>query len=127
MTTIGIIGTRRRDSEEDFLEVERVFLRFYKDGDIICSGLCPRGADRFAVILQQKYETKYIWYPADWSFGRFAGFLRNTDIAKTSDILIARVHPDRRGGTEDTIKKYLQMQKNSLIIINDKTQLDEFF
>ena len=130
MKTIGVIGTRRRDTEEDFLEVEKVFFRFYKPGDIICSGLCPRGGDRFAVILQRKYNLKYIWYPADWKrYGKRAGFLRNTDIALTSDILIARIHPDRTGGTEDTIKKFIKFKGNdlNLRLIYDKSPLDEIF
>lgn len=37
---IGVIGARIRDSEEDFKEVEKIFLRYYSEGDIICSGLC---------------------------------------------------------------------------------------
>lgn len=118
MITIGIIGTRRRDTNTDFLLVEEKFLKFYDEGDIICSGLCSKGGDRFAVILSQKYNTKTIWFPADWKrYGKGAGYIRNTDIAKNSDILIACVATDRKGGTEDTIKKYLKFGKRQLILV----------
>ena len=115
---IGIIGSRRRDSEEDFLKVEMAFIDIYRSGDIICSGLCPKGGDRFAVILAKKYETETLWYPADWRrYGKVAGMIRNTYIARDSDILIACISDDRTGGTEDTIKKYLKAGKTNLILI----------
>ena len=65
MKVIGIVGTRRRDSEEDFKIVEKEFLKIYERGDVICSGLCGKGADRFAVLLSKKYNTKTLWFPAD--------------------------------------------------------------
>jgi len=115
---IGIVGSRRRDSEADFLKVEAAFIDVYKSGDIICSGLCPRGADRFAVVLSKRYETETLWHPAEWEkYGKGAGFKRNLYIARDSDVLIACVAPDRKGGTEDTIEKYLKMGKKQLILV----------
>lgn len=112
MKTIGIIGTRSRDSKEDLIDVEVEFIKHYKKGDRICSGLCQKGGDRFAVILSQKYFTPTLWFPAEWDrFGKAAGFIRNTDIARESDILIACISDDRKGGTEDTIRKFLQRGK----------------
>ena len=127
MKVIGIVGTRRRNSEQDFARVENEFLKHYQHGDIICSGLCSLGADRFAVILQKKYKTKYLWYPGIGD--KYAKFERNTLIAERSDILIARVHPDRKGGTEDTIRKFLNIHKKpyNLILIHDLTTLDNIF
>ena len=118
MAIIGIIGTRSRDTEKDFQAVKKAFLEVYRPGDVICSGLCPKGGDRFAVILAQEYQTDTMWFPAEWNkYGRGAGFRRNIDIARESDILIACVAKDRKGGTEDTIKKYLGMRKRQLIIV----------
>lgn len=114
---IGIIGTRRRDSLQDFKIVENAFLKVYKPGDTICSGLCSKGGDRFAVILVQKYKVEPLWFPANWKLGRHAGFLRNTNIAKSSDILIACVSEDRTGGTEDTIKKFINFGKKDKLIL----------
>jgi hypothetical protein len=58
---IGVIGTRRRDELEDFDLVHGEFRLHYHLGDSICSGLCSKGGDRFAVILSQLYFTDYIW------------------------------------------------------------------
>jgi len=116
--TIGIIGTRRRNSYKDFQLTEQQFLKIYNPNDIICSGLCPKGGDRFAVMLSKQYKIQSLWFPANWEkYGRSAGFIRNDDIAKHSDILIAVVSNDRTGGTEDTIKKYLKLGKTNLILI----------
>jgi hypothetical protein len=57
-------------------------------------------------------DDKYgLIFPANWKkFGRRAGFVRNTDIAKISTKLIAEVAEDRKGGTEDTISKFIKFQ-----------------
>lgn len=116
--TIGIIGTRRRNSFKDFQLTKHQFLKIYNPGDTICSGLCPKGSDKFAVDLSKELDAKVLWFPADWEkYGRAAGFIRNRDIAKHSDILIAVVSDDRGGGTEDTIKKYLKLGKTNLILV----------
>jgi hypothetical protein len=117
MKTIGIVGTRDRNTINDFVLVEFAFFKIYEPGDRICSGLCPKGGDRFAVMLAEKYNTPKLWFPADWSLGKHAGFLRNTDIAENSDWLIACVKADRLGGTEDTIRKFNKMGKGNQLII----------
>ena len=109
MAVIGIVGTRRRDSRQDFLQCEKSFLEIYKDGDEIVSGGCPKGADAFAERLADKYSIEIVLFLAEWSkYGRAAGFIRNGDIASLADYLIACVADDRTGGTEDTIKKFLK-------------------
>ncbi len=122
MKTIGIVGTRSRDSDQDFEIVRERFKELYKYGDRICSGLCPKGADRFACILDSKYRKfllKPLWFPADWdAYGKVAGFIRNTHIARESDILIACVSVNRKGGTEDTINKFIKFHsKDNLYIV----------
>jgi len=118
--TIGIVGSRRRHNSDTFEAIEREFNKFYVPGQtIICSGLCPQGADAFAVTLSNRYTTGKLWFPADWKrYGRGAGFMRNTYIAQYSDILIASPAPDRKGGTEDTIKKFVGLKgKDNLILV----------
>lgn len=106
---IGIVGSRSRDSSRDFLAVHKQFKEIYMDGDWICSGGCSAGGDAFAYRLHQDYVTPYLEFPAFWKkHGKVAGFLRNTDIAKAADVLIACVSEDRTGGTEDTVKKFIK-------------------
>lgn len=121
MKTIGIIGSRRRNAPEDFLKVQEAFCQIYEEGDRICSGLCPRGGDSFAVTLKQIWDAPYVWHRAKWrdeknNYRRWAGFERNTNIAYDSDILIACVAADRKGGTEDTIKKFKKFHGYGKII-----------
>jgi hypothetical protein len=109
MKRIGIIGSRARDTEHDFLCCVDQFLRIYEEGDIIVSGGCKTGGDNFAEVIAEAYcEKKPIIYHANWNiYGKGAGFIRNTDIANESDILIAMVTKDksRCKGTMDTVKK----------------------
>lgn len=107
MRIIGIVGSRKRDAKCDYELTEKKFLDIYQEGDTIVSGGCPQGGDRFAEIIAKKYGlTITIHYP-DWKkYGRGAGFVRNTKIAYANK-LIACVAADRKGGTEDTIKKFI--------------------
>lgn len=118
MKWIGIIGTRRRNTKKDFYKVEEVFWENYEDGDGIVSGGCPKGGDAFAHYLHKKHSIPYLEFPADWKHhGKAAGFIRNTDIAGNSDILIACVSLDRTGGTEDTIRKFLKSNESERLIL----------
>lgn len=116
---IGVVGTRRRDSDIDYEMVSEKFFEVYEEGDIICSGLCPKGADRFAVIIHETYCIPCLWFPANWEkYDNKAGFIRNTPIARFSDVLIACVAGNRLGGTEDTIEKFIKFHgEDNLILV----------
>jgi hypothetical protein len=115
---IGIVGSRRRDGNEDYKAVLDAFLSIYEPGDWICSGGCPKGGDRFAERLHRNYSTPYLVFPANWSkYGKRAGFVRNKDIAKFSDVLIACVAIDRQGGTEHTIREFQKMHNDRKVIL----------
>jgi len=116
---IGIVGTRRRDVGSDLYLIIKEFDKIRKKDKnvVIVSGLCPKGGDKFATMLYQKHETDKLWFPAEWSLGRHAGFVRNTEIARWSDYLIAVVSPDRKGGTEDTIKKFTRFHGHDNLVI----------
>jgi hypothetical protein len=116
---IGIVGSRRRDTAEDlFLIINEVNnIQGPKDKIVIVSGLCPNGGDRFATLIYQRLKTNKLWFPAEWSIGRHAGFVRNTEIARWSDYLIATPASDRKGGTEDTIKKFTRFHGHDNLVI----------
>jgi len=119
MKYIGIIGSRRRDHYKDYNKVVEKFDEIYKEGDWIVSGGCPKGGDHFAEkIAKNKGVPIIIFYPNWGKYGKGAGFVRNTSIAEQSDILIACVTVDRKGGTEDTVKKFLKdKSQNHLFIV----------
>jgi hypothetical protein len=118
MKWIAIVGSRRRKSKQDFKKVKKAFFDIYSPGDYIVSGGCPDGADNFAEKIAKRNGIPIFIIYANWKMGRHAGFVRNTTIAKYGDKLIACVAPDRTGGTEDTIDKFLtQKEKDDMIIV----------
>lgn len=118
MNVIGIVGSRRRNTDMDYAIVEHTFFRVYRDGDSIVSGGCPKGGDDFAEELSKLYRIPIkIHYPEWDKHGKVAGFIRNTFIAKDADILIACVADDRKGGTEDTIKKFIKFHGDTNLIL----------
>ena len=116
--TIGIIGSRRRNGEEDYDKVLAAFLKIYKEGDTLVSGHCPEGGDLFAEHIAYGLNIPIKLYPAEWGkYGKAAGFKRNGIIAESADVLIACVAKDRTGGTEDTIRKFKKLGKTDLILV----------
>lgn len=120
---IIIIGSRRRNEIGDYNIVYKEFKKWYENGDVIVSGGCPKGADHFAEIIAEKMgmtedngqliihkpdpksipangSPRYKW--AEWYYKR------NTVVAKEAEpntVVIACVSPNRKGGTEDTLRK----------------------
>lgn len=124
MKKIGIIGSRRRDNPAAYKLVEQKFREIYEEGDWIVSGGAKKGADRFADQISNKFGVPRLIYPPNYTkYGSPAAlFIRNTDVANKSDVIIACVvHPEdgltevvirKKGGTEDTIRKYLKFHSN---------------
>jgi hypothetical protein len=121
MKVIGIIGTRRRDTKEDYkLVLEALGNVIESDDYEIVSGGCPEGGDRFAEIIAKKYQMTIKIHYAKWNkYGKSAGFRRNSLIARDADILIACLPSDgsKSKGTEDTISKYEALGKPKAIIV----------
>lgn len=127
---IGIVGSRRRNSVEDFNLVNdkfcEIILYLGNDENVsIISGGCPSGGDAFAEKIASHYKLPIIIHYPDksklkshsrWEYTKI-NYERNTIIAKESDILIACVAVDRKGGTEDTIKKFLKFGKTELYLV----------
>lgn len=116
--TIGMVGSRRRDTLLDYHLCEEAFFKVYNKGDRIVSGGCPKGGDRFAEIIAKRYGITIVIHYADWNGpdGKRAGFVRNSDIAQECDVLLALVALDRTGGTEDTIKKAVALGKQIILL-----------
>ncbi len=134
MKKIGVVGSRRRNSQEDFTLVEAAVLRILEPGDSLVSGGCSKGADRFAEQIARKHHLEIEIFPANWQnpdcpperrrpradgswYDPQAGFARNGLIARASDVLIACVAQDRTGGTEDTIRKFRQMYPDRPVLL----------
>jgi hypothetical protein len=118
---IGVVGSRRRNSEVDYDKVlfEVNVCAYHYNQDIgLVSGGCGAGADKFAEHISKHYGYDITIHRPDYhKNGRIAPFIRNELIAKESDILIACVAADRKGGTEDTIRKFKKHHPEGKLII----------
>lgn len=124
MKYIGVIGTRRRDTEEDLAKVRGAVFKIFERGDIIVSGGCEHGGDRFAEILAGELEHKPILFLPDKSkldpvllkknprvAYAIINYARNGLVTDKVNYLIACVALERTGGTEDTIKRFTKKCK----------------
>jgi len=126
MKKIIIIGSRRRNEPADFQAVYDEFKKYYVPGDIIVSGGCKLGGDRFAERIAERLgmnegNGKLIIHrpikpPKGSPYHAFvkANFERNTIVAKECEadsIVIACCAFDRTGGTEDTLRKIRKFGK----------------
>jgi hypothetical protein len=116
--TIGIVGSRRRNTSEDLYKCSMALAKIYEDGDKLVSGGCEKGGDAFAEKLAKGMGLTITIHFPHWNgpAGKAAGFVRNTKIAEDCDVLIALVAEDRTGGTEDTVKKALKLGKKVILI-----------
>jgi hypothetical protein len=130
MIVIGVVGSRRRNTGEDHQIVYQAIhhLRQKIGGNtILVSGGCPIGADLFAEEYAGMHRLPIIRHLPDqtqlredvpiraaWAIVNNA---RNTLIAADADVLIACVAPDRKGGTEDTIKKFKKLHPDGEVIL----------
>ena len=118
MKIIGIVGSRRHNTKEDRLNVEARFWLTHEEGDWICSGGCKEGADSFADKIARKTGIPILTLYANWNkFGKAAGPIRNKKIAEQSDVLIACVAEDRKGGTESTIEAFIKFRKEKHLFL----------
>lgn len=118
---IGIVGSRRVNSGMDQIRLQVALDKIYKPGDRIVSGGCPQGADNFAEIIAKTRQIPILIFYAEWNrSGKGAGVIRNTDIVTTADVIIALPAQDRTGGTEDSIRKALDLEKQVIIVLDPK-------
>lgn len=138
MKKIIIIGSRQRNTDNDYQIVYNMFKKYYNIGDIIVSGGCPKGADHFADLIASRCNIESIIHlpvkpdrgSPRWAWAR-AMFDRNTIVAnevdKDSIVIACVVNPEdkiesvlkrKSGGTEDTLKKIQNKGfKNNIIIV----------
>jgi hypothetical protein len=108
--------------------LRKKFFEIYEEGDWICSGGCGKGGDRFAdLIAKQEGIPILTFYPNYKRYGFGAPMIRNTPIAEKSDVIIACVvRPEEgldevlkreKGGTEDTLRKYVGYNKTKIYLV----------
>jgi hypothetical protein len=125
---IAVVGTRSRNTSAAYELVEKAFFEVYEEGDIIVSGGCSKGGDRFAEVIAKQYGIPIlIIYPDYRRYKRGAPTVRNGPVAQASDIVIACVRKAeegidevlkrKKGGTEDMLKKFVENKPKERIIL----------
>ena len=137
---IGIVGSRRRNTEKDYLNLIWKIVELEHNNNTltkkIVTGDCDEGGDKFARKIANdskdiELDIKYKLDPETgekakkpfnrcakqlpYDYWTFVGicYARNEEIAKEPlDYLIALVAPDRKGGTENTIKHFKRLHKD---------------
>ena len=116
---VGVVGSRRRKDRQ--IVYELIDSLPLKDTDLLISGGC-RGVDSWAEERARTRGIKVRIFKPDLSnlkdnwdmISRY--YARNKKIAEEVDILYAFVSPDRKGGTENTIKYAEKLRKTILIM-----------
>lgn len=123
---IGIVGSRRRATLHDrklvFNLVERIIQLNPHREVVVVSGACYKGADNFAAEAAKIYGVRLQEWPVpkkEYAHkGEYAqaAYARNLTIAQDSHVGFAFVHPDRDGGTENTVGHYHKLKKKVYLI-----------
>ena len=109
---VGIVGSREFKNYELFSDAMKQYL---SDISWVVSGGAP-GADSVAEKWAKENKKMLTIYPADWlNLGKKAGYVRNTDIVKNSDMIIA-FWDGKSKGTKHTIGLAQKMGKECKII-----------
>lgn len=110
---VGVVGSRDYPSYDIIrYTLSRISISLLVSGG---GGNADLGGERYA----DENGIEKLIFPADWKqFGKGAGFIRNTDIVKNSDVIIAFWDGKSRG-TQDTLRKAIKMDVPYKIITPD--------
>ncbi len=87
MTRVIVAGGRDYVGGPNFLQIMETFID--PPQDILVCGMA-RGADKEAYNWAKARRITIDEYPADWNrYGKGAGHIRNTAMAKNADVLVA--------------------------------------
>jgi hypothetical protein len=132
---VAIVGSRRRNTLADrrmvYALVDKLIVQHGNSEIVIVSGACPQGADEFAASASRVCGLRLVEFPVpkvDYhSSGEFsqAAFKRNKQIAEYCHVAYCFVHPDRKGGTENTISHLRDLRKEYFIVDESGSYLED--
>lgn len=84
-----IIAGGRDFNDYDLLErkMDHLLSKISNTIIIVCGK--ARGADTLGEQYAKARNYQVAYYPADWSIGKAAGYIRNTEMAENADALVA--------------------------------------
>jgi hypothetical protein len=129
---VAVIGSRRRDGPHDLDQVLTYLAQKHDAAEtvgrkiVIVSGGASAGADRHAERVAEAIGLDLVRFrprpiPSGSPYYAFARALldRNGRIVELADVVAAQIHPDRKGGTEDALKKAHAMGKAVVLLAAD--------
>lgn len=122
MVRIGVVGSRRHPNKQQVLDY---ITSLPKDAHIVTGG--AKGVDTWA--MQAAFDNGLgltVIYPKiteGMAYGDMVKeyYARNKKIVEDSEKIVAFVMPDRKGGTENTIKWAKKLGKEITIIYPEET------
>ena len=122
---LAIVGSR------DFLDYvfckDFILSKFKVENieEIVSGG--ARGADSLGERFAKEFNIKFTCFKPDWdTYGKRAGFLRNTTIVENSNTVIA-FWVNKSNGTKDTISKAINSKSKVFVVnIEDVTTIEEY-
>lgn len=111
---LAIIGSR---GFSDYDLLSRTIEFYFRDGEIneIVSGGAA-GADSLAGRWAREFQVKLTEFLPDWNkHGKSAGFIRNMDIVKYADMVLAFWNGQSKG-TQNSLSIAQRLKKRTLII-----------
>ena len=122
---IGVVGSRRRNTPEDkelikcYVVSQSHMIIIPENGTEYVSGGCKQGADKFIKEICEELQQPLKEFLPQFPKGKELSYLdrveayyvRNKQIADYVDKLIVLRAPDHKGGTENTIKYFVERQK----------------
>lgn len=115
---IGIVGSR---TLRDYEIVKKTLDKYVASNNLDYSNITivsggAAGADRFGERYANENFCKLLVFKPDWAkFGKRAGFIRNEDIVKNSNIVFA-FHDGISRGTANSIKLTEKFKKDCKVI-----------
>lgn len=109
-----IAGSR---SLNDYLWMDHWLYKITQDGQIkfeVVSGMA-KGIDSMAVEWAKRNGYSWKEFPADWSLGKGAGYIRNKQMAEYADLLIA-FWDGKSKGTLNMINTMKSLGKHGKVI-----------
>ncbi len=106
---IAIVGSRNYMPLSEVVQ----FVRDLPEGTIVISGDAP-GVDKTAQEEAERIGLEVVKHPAQWQFGAGAGFIRNREIVKDADEIVAFWDGKSRG-TADTIRCSVRAKKRVVV------------
>lgn len=121
---LAIIGSR---GFNNFTHAKKEILKLITNNHISITKIISGGADgtdKIAEIFAEKFNIPVEIIKPDWSKGKQAGVIRNSEIIKKSDVIIA-FWDGKSKGTLDSINKAKKYNKRIFVIKIDPNSINE--